>query len=129
MKRLAPSRLIIVYSIIKRIALLSSRVTDLRFFQAFVYFNNVSIAGTHEIITDFLLLLHYFQWHSCSSYPKYLELIFAGSMKGLTTSSVEDVRKKFLSLAADIFPHYFISASQAFLVTLTVLPDLVSLHL
>lgn len=33
--------------------------------------------------------------------------------------------KKLLSLAADIFPHYFTSASQAFLVTLTMLPDLV----
>ena len=37
--------------------------------------------------------------------------------------------KKFLSLAADIFPHYFLSSSQAFVVTLTVLPGLVSLRL
>lgn len=45
-------------------------------------------------------------------------------MKGLTASSVEGGRERFLSLAADIFPHYITSASQAFLVTLTVLPDL-----
>lgn len=62
-----------------------------------------------------------------SSYPKYLEFIYAGSMKVFTTSSGKDGRKK-LSLAADIFPHYRLSASQAFLVTRTLLPGSVSLH-
>lgn len=61
-------------------------------------------------------------------YPKYLEFIFAGNIKGFATSPGEDGRRKF-SLATDIFPHYFLSGSQAFLVTLTTLPALVSLHL
>lgn len=64
MKRLPTSCLIIVYSTIKCITLLFSRVIDLHFLQTFVDLNNVSIAETHEIIKFFLLLLYYCQWHN-----------------------------------------------------------------
>lgn len=83
-----------MYSIIKCITLLSSRVTDLHFSQAFVDLN-VNIAETHKIITIFCffcITVSDIGIHFCI--PKYLEFIFAGSMKGFTTSSVEDGRKK-----------------------------------
>lgn len=53
MKRLPTLCLKIVYSIMKCIALLTSRGTDLHFSQAFLDLN-VSIAETYYIITNFV---------------------------------------------------------------------------